>query len=70
MPILCRTAEPAVDHSLRRLGRHLGRFRIIRVSVPGDAASATVNDVAISDSGNDSFQLKRRADGRWLVDDA
>src|SRR3954452_11481518 len=58
--------ESAADRELRGAGRVLRHVRIVRVSVRGDSARATVNDAAHSDSGDDTFNLTRRADGRWL----
>jgi hypothetical protein len=62
--------EPAADHDLRKVGRVLGAFRIIHVVVHGRVAYATVNDAAVSDSGNDEFLLRKTRAGRWLVDDS
>lgn len=60
----------AADHDFHRLGRVLGNFRVIRVTVHNRVAYATVNDAAISDSGNDIFRLLKARSGRWLVDDS
>jgi Ser/Thr protein kinase RdoA (MazF antagonist) len=65
-----RRCVPAADHALHRVGRVLGRFHVIAVEVHGHGAFATVDDEAISDSGDDTFRLLRRSDGRWLVDDS
>jgi hypothetical protein len=62
--------EPAVDHDLHNVGRVLGSFHIIRVVVHGRIAYATVDDAAVSDSGNDEFMLRETRAGRWLVDDS
>jgi hypothetical protein len=62
--------EPAVDHDLYKVGRVVGSFHVIRVVVHGRIAYATVDDAAISDSGNDEFMLRENRAGRWLVDDS
>ncbi|MDQ6774946.1 MAG: hypothetical protein M3071_01720 [Actinomycetota bacterium] len=62
--------EPAADHDFHKIGRVLGSFHIIRVVVHRRVAYATVNDAPISDSGNDTFLLRKTRAGRWLVDDS
>lgn len=44
----------------------LGRFPIVEVKVDGDVAWVVIGDAQISDSGNDTFRL-RRSNGRWRV---
>jgi hypothetical protein len=59
----------AGDRALRGARRALAKVRVIRVAVHGAEADATVNDARFSDSGNDTFTLRRAADGRWYVHD-
>jgi len=65
-----RRCEPAADHDFHKIGRVLGGFHIVRVVVHQRVAYATVNDAAVSDSGNDTFLFRKSRDGRWLVDDS
>jgi hypothetical protein len=62
--------EPAADHDFHKIGRVLGSFHVISVSVHGRVATAIVDDAAISDSGDGGFLLRETRAGRWLVDDS